>query len=143
MVVTALNNAAAASSSALRAVPQKTVGKDEFLKLFVTQLKNQDPLNPMDSAGFTAQLAQFSSLEQLTNLNDGMKSLLLSQNSLQNALSANLIGKQVGFQGQDASGGAGAMQYGVVTGITFDADKTWFVVDGATKIAPGVIKEIR
>ena len=143
MGVTALNYATAAATAVPNTASKNTVTKDEFLKLFVTQLKNQDPLNPMDSAGFTAQLAQFSSLEQLTNLNDGMKSLLLSQNSLQNALSANLIGKQVGFQVQDASGGAGAMQYGTVTGITFDADKTWFVVDGATKIAPGVIKEIR
>ncbi|MHB1011852.1 MAG: flagellar hook assembly protein FlgD [Desulfobacteria bacterium] len=143
MDVTALNNATAASSSAPQAASQKTVGKDEFLKLFVTQLKFQDPLKPMDSTGFTTQLAQFSSLEQLTNLNDGMKSLLLSQNSLQNALSANLIGKQAGFQEKDASGAAGAMRYGTVTGITFDAGTTWFVVDGAKKLAPGDIKEIR
>ena len=142
MDLSALNNGTAAASPA-RAVPQKTVGKDEFLRLFVTQLKFQDPLSPMDSTGFTTQLAQFSSLEQLTNLNDGMKSLLLSQNSLQNSLSADLIGKRVGFLAQDASGGAGTMQYGTVTGITFDADKTWFVVDGSTKVAPGAIKEIR
>jgi flagellar basal-body rod modification protein FlgD len=140
MNVTALNNATAASSSPPLAAAQKTVSKDEFLRLFVTQLKFQDPLNPMDSAGFTTQLAQFSSLEQLTNLNDGMKSLLLTQNSLQNAFSANLIGKQVGFQGKDASG---AMQYGTLTGITFDAGTTSFVIDGSTKIAPGDIKEIR
>jgi flagellar basal-body rod modification protein FlgD len=143
MNVTALNSATAASSSVPNAASQKTVGKDEFLRLFVTQLKFQDPLSPMDSTGFTTQLAQFSSLEQLTNLNDGMRSLLLSQNSLQNALSASLIGKQVGFHGQDASGSDGPIRYGTVTGITFDADKTWFVVDGATRIAPGVIKEIR
>jgi flagellar basal-body rod modification protein FlgD len=101
MDVTALNTPTAAAT-APQAASQKTVGKDEFLRLFVTQLKYQDPLSPMDSTGFTTQLAQFSSLEQLTNLNDGMKSLL-----------------------------------------TFDADKTWFVVDGATKLAPGAIKEIR
>ncbi|OIP35401.1 MAG: hypothetical protein AUK27_04450 [Deltaproteobacteria bacterium CG2_30_66_27] len=142
MNVTGLNNATAALSPAPKAASQKTVGKDEFLRLFVTQLKYQDPLSPMDSAGFTTQLAQFSSLEQLTNLNDGMKSLLLSQNSLQNAISADLIGKRVGFEGQDA-GGASAILYGMVTGINFDADKAWFIVDGATKVAPGAIKEIR
>lgn len=142
MDVTGLSNATAASS-AVQAASQKTVTKDEFLKLFVTQLKYQDPMNPMDSAGFTTQLAQFSSLEQLTNINDGMKSLLLSQNSLQNALSANLIGKQVGFQVADASGAAGTIRYGTVTGIAFDAGATSFVVDGATKIAPGDIKVIR
>jgi flagellar basal-body rod modification protein FlgD len=142
MDVSASNNATT-TSNARQTATQKTVGKDEFLRLFVTQLKYQDPLSPMDSAGFTTQLAQFSSLEQLTNLNSGMNSLLLSQNSLQNALSANLIGKQVGYLGKDASGAVGPMKYGTVTGITFDGGGTSFVIDGAAKIAPGDIKEIR
>ena len=43
-------------------------GKDEFLKLLVTQLQNQDPMSPMDDTDFMAQMAQFSSLEQMTNL---------------------------------------------------------------------------
>jgi flagellar basal-body rod modification protein FlgD len=45
------------------------VDKSEFLQLLITQLQNQDPLNPLDSANFSAQLAQFSSLEQLTQIN--------------------------------------------------------------------------
>ncbi|HEX7519746.1 MAG TPA: flagellar hook capping FlgD N-terminal domain-containing protein [Candidatus Deferrimicrobium sp.] len=143
MSVTALNNATVATTAVPTTASNNTVTKDEFLKLFVTQLKYQDPLSPMDSTGFTTQLAQFSSLEQLTNLNDGMKSLLLSQNSLQNSLSANLIGKRVGFQVKDASGNAGAMQHGTVTGIAFNAGNTTFVVDGSTKIAPGDIQEIQ
>ena len=48
------------------------LGKDDFLRLLVTQLQYQDPLNPADSAQFTAQLAQFSSLEQLGNINDNI-----------------------------------------------------------------------
>ena len=49
--------------------------KDDFLLLLVAQLKAQDPLKPMDSTQFTAQLAQFSSLEQLYNVNDNLEYL--------------------------------------------------------------------
>lgn len=143
MSVSALNSAADGASSAAAATTQKIVGKDEFLKLFVTQLKFQDPLNPMDSTGFTSQLAQFSSLEQLTNISDGMKSLLSSQNSLQNALITGMIGKRVGYAESYAADGTATMKYGTVTGVSFDSDKTWFVVDGATKVALGDIKEIQ
>jgi len=51
------------------------MGKDDFLKLLMTQLKHQDPLNPMDQKDFSAQLAQFSSLEQLSNIGSGIKDL--------------------------------------------------------------------
>jgi len=61
------------------------LGKDDFLKLLVTQLKNQDPLNPMDDREFIAQLAQFSTLEQMQNMNSSF-----------NAVRAiNLIGKNI------------------------------------------------
>ena len=51
------------------------VTKDEFLKLLVAQLKNQDPMNPVDNQQFLAQLATFSSLEQLISINDGITGL--------------------------------------------------------------------
>ena len=54
---------------------ENEMGRDTFLTLLVAQLKHQDPLNPMQSAEFTAQLAQFSSLEQLFNINDNLKVL--------------------------------------------------------------------
>ena len=49
------------------------LGKDEFLKLLVTQLQNQDPLNPQDDTQFISQLAQFSALEQMTNMSYDVK----------------------------------------------------------------------
>lgn len=79
------------------------VGKDDFLKLLVTQLQNQDPLNPMDSTEFTAQLAQFTSLEQMTNMNESLKSLLLYQASINNSQAVNFIGNDVVGKGNTVS----------------------------------------
>ena len=71
------------------------MGKDAFLKLLVTQLENQDPLNPMDNTDFVAQLAQFSSLEGLQNINSTMTWMANSVTSLQDFGSASLIGRVV------------------------------------------------
>lgn len=79
--------------------PLKILGKEDFLRLFTTQLRYQNPINPMDSTEFTSQLAQFSSLEQLFNIGSQLKDLLLYQNSLQNTLTANLIGKEIKYEG--------------------------------------------
>jgi flagellar basal-body rod modification protein FlgD len=87
------------SSGTTTTTARTDVGKDEFLTMLVAQLQNQDPMNPMDSQQFAAQLAQFSSLEQLTQLNDLMEQdLQMSQvNALigQTQFSASLMGKTV------------------------------------------------
>jgi flagellar basal-body rod modification protein FlgD len=98
MDITGITNSSAGNKTTSTA-PIKTLGKDEFLRLLTTQLKAQNPLNPMDSTGFTAQLAQFSSLEQLTNINTGLTNMLSSQNSLQNTMTAGLLGKKVKADG--------------------------------------------
>jgi len=72
----------------------KSVGKDEFMKLLLAQLKNQDPLKPMDGTDFAAQLAQFSSLEQLQNLNNTLATQGVNQMTLGYAQSVNMIGKE-------------------------------------------------
>ncbi len=86
---------AAATASAAAAGASRSMGKDAFLRLLVTQLQNQNPLNPADSTEFTAQLAQFSSLEQLSNINQNLETLNLFQASINNAQAVSLIGKQV------------------------------------------------
>jgi flagellar basal-body rod modification protein FlgD len=85
--------------------PKGVMGKDDFMKLMIEQLKYQDPLNPMESQEFAAQLAQFSSLEQLSNLNSAVNesinaNYLLTQ-SINNTLTATLIGKEVKFAGNE------------------------------------------
>ncbi|RMG70530.1 MAG: hypothetical protein D6710_07175 [Nitrospirae bacterium] len=77
-----------------------TVTRDEFLRLFTTQLRYQDPLNPLESKEFTAQLAQFSSLEQLININDNINGLKDYQKTLNQAFSTNLIGRSVRAEGE-------------------------------------------
>lgn len=68
------------------------LGESDFLNLLIAQLKNQDPLNPVKDTEFIAQLANFSSLQQMTGMNANMASLLAQQNYTN---AANMIGKQV------------------------------------------------
>jgi flagellar basal-body rod modification protein FlgD len=56
--------------------PKRTLDKDDFLKLLVTQLSHQDPTQPMEDREFIAQMAQFSALEQITNLNKEFSSVM-------------------------------------------------------------------
>ncbi len=89
---------------------QQSLGKDDFLKLLITQLSNQDPTSPMDNTQFISQMAQFSSLEQITNMNAEfakMNSMLVSSNGV------NTIGKTVDINLGDAN------TSGVVEAVTF------------------------
>jgi flagellar basal-body rod modification protein FlgD len=82
----------------------KTVmGKDDFLSLLVAQLQHQDPLNPSDSTEFTAQLAQFSSLEQLQNVNDTLAGFEVYQSTANNIQASSFIGKTVTASGDTLS----------------------------------------
>lgn len=102
---------------------KSTMGKDDFLKLMIEQLKNQDPLNPMDGSEYAAQLAQFSSLEQLSNLNSAVQESMnanyqLTQ-SINNSLMAAMVGKEVKVAGQVIQA---AGQDSVSLGYTLPAD---------------------
>lgn len=75
------------------------LGQQEFLQLLVAQMRNQDPINPLDGAEFASQLAQFNSVEQLISVNNGLSKLQNSQelmsSSLTNSMAASLTGKHV------------------------------------------------
>lgn len=73
----------------------QALGKDAFLQLLVTQLKNQNPLDPQDNSEFVAQLAQFSSLEGITTLNDTVSGLASSYSSSQALQASSLVGRSV------------------------------------------------
>ena len=98
MITNEIDSSAAGGSP--RSVSRSNVlDKDAFLHLLVTQLQHQDPLNPTDSVEFTAQLAQFSSLEQLGNVNTNLGDLKNFQASLNNSQTVSLIGKSITADG--------------------------------------------
>jgi len=104
--------AAAATTTTAAAAKSKTLGQSDFLSLLVAQLKNQDPLNPSDPTQFTAQLAQYSQLEQLFNLNDSMGNLTTAQTNSERLSSLSLIGQDVVVQGSDFTLGKTSTQLG-------------------------------
>jgi len=73
----------------------EALGKNDFLNLLVAQLENQDPLNPSKPTEFTAQLAQYSSLEQLQNINSSMEALDSVKGEFERMSALSLIGKNV------------------------------------------------
>jgi len=75
MAISTIGSSAAATTAATTGKKANELGKDDFLKLLITQLSNQDPMKPMDDTQFIAQLAQFSSLEQMQQVNSGLGSI--------------------------------------------------------------------
>lgn len=104
----------------------KLIGKDDFFKMLIAQLKNQDPMNPAQGSEFAAQLAQFASLEQLTNLNTALASQNLNYMTLVNAQSVNLIGKEVTARNGDVE----TTITGQVSAVSFKDKTIYLTVNG-------------
>lgn len=111
------------------------MGQNEFLKLLITELQYQDPLQPMDNRDFIAQMAQFSALEQATQMNRQIGQLL--EHSSQSDL-YNMLGKEVVYYSP-----VNYNQYsGVVEEILMAEDKTMLIVNG-NPVSPEQILSIR
>ena len=96
-VTSSTTTAAPSSAGALSAINRtNTLGKDAFLKLLVAQLKHQDPQNPADSSQMAAQLAQFTSVEQLTNISKTLDSQSTSQAALIQQVAAGAASGNIG-----------------------------------------------
>ncbi|MBW2608185.1 MAG: hypothetical protein JRD05_11180 [Deltaproteobacteria bacterium] len=110
----------ASNSNTSGVTPSKdsALGKDDFLNLLVAQLQNQDPLSPLDSTAFTSQLAQFSSLEQLSNVNENLEYLQMYQASINNAQAVSFIGKNI-----DAFGKSIKLESGANEDIHFELNR--------------------
>ncbi|MFD6438713.1 flagellar hook assembly protein FlgD [Peribacillus sp. NPDC060186] len=122
-----------------------SLGKDDFLKLLLTQLQNQDPSSPMDNTEFIAQMATFSSLEQMMNIGSQIDELigLNQQNSLMNYNS--FVGKEVTWHKMDESGEDLAIEEGagIVESIQYKGDDVYFIIEDGTKLQPANISAMK
>lgn len=107
----------------------QTMGKDQFLKLLITEMQHQDPTNPMQDREFIAQMAQFSSLEQMVNFNAGMNKLIGNMNFQQ---SFDLLGKNVEITATDKVDDQGNPEIikGMVSSIKRNEQDTMVTVNG-------------
>ncbi|MGF7048746.1 flagellar basal-body rod modification protein FlgD [Paenibacillus sp. DS2015] len=92
----------------------QTMGKDQFLKIMITQLQNQDPTQPLEDKEFIAQMAQFTSVEQLMNISTQLSALNQSLGSV-----SGLIGAKVSWvvDGDQSTGGSSQINSGIVNSI--------------------------
>ncbi|MBR5912847.1 MAG: flagellar biosynthesis protein FlgD [Selenomonadaceae bacterium] len=130
-------DAAAYAASKTDEKKSNDLDKNAFLKLLITQLENQDPLDPQDNSEFVAQMAQFSSLEQMTNMNDALGKINTLVSNMDTSVLvgqlSSMIGKGIDWEEQvqttDDKGELTLIpetKSGIITGVT--------VADGNTRV---------
>lgn len=137
-VTTALKSTKSDEKSVADALGGDALGKDEFLQLLVLQMQSQDPLSPTDNTEMIAQLAQFSALEQMQNLNESFELLSGNVDQLNFISASNMVGKQV--TGIDVSGDE---LTGVVDSVSMEDGIVYLLIDDNVMSMAGVteIKE--
>src|SRR3954451_17903201 len=125
--IPSLNSDPAAATQAAKSGANSAMGKDQFLRLFVAQLQHQDPMSPMQDSDFMGQMAQFSTLEQVSNL--------ANANAMSNAIG--LIGRTVTYKDDD-----GTLQTGAVEKVASLDGKPSLTVGGTAGVAPSSISQV-
>jgi flagellar basal-body rod modification protein FlgD len=123
-ISTSSTTAGAGTTSAAPTNPMASLGKDDFLQLLVTQLKYQDPMQPTDNSQFMAQMAQFSTVEGITNL----------ESTLTTLQGVGLIGKQITYTADD-----GSTKSDVATSVSMKGGTYAVTVGGGDTIDPSKI----
>ena len=126
-----INAFTGAAPEKLARVPMKILGQDEFLKLLVVQMRNQDPLKPVSDTEFIAQMAQFSNLEQTKEMSGDIAKL--RQSSAFNQATA-LMGKQVRLLSDEDT-----FTKGIVTDLTVKDGEVSLIVNGKTYVLGQVV----
>ena len=132
--LTSASTAGSPSTTAKSGGP--TLGKDDFLKLLVGQMRYQDPMAPSDSQQWMGQMAQFTEVEQVTNIASSNTQIV---NSLNRSGTLSLIGRTVTYTGPDGSDVTGQVQQVDMAG---DGNAT-LTVDGVGGIDSGSVTQVR
>ncbi|OUL06637.1 flagellar hook assembly protein FlgD [Bacillus spizizenii] len=107
-----------------------SLGKDEFLKILMTQVQNQDPLNPVDDKEFISQMATFSSLEQMMNMNKTMTQFVENQDPFTSYV--DWLGKEVSW----TDGQSTTDKTGTVSSVKHSKGNYYLILDDGTEINP-------
>ena len=131
---TSATTGSSGTGNAITNAVESDLGKDAFLQLLVTQMQYQDPLNPVDNTEMIAQLAQFSSLEQMQNLNTGFNTLSGNIDQLNFLSASNMLGKEVSGITTD-----GTLVEGTVERVQLNGSLVYLTVDGELLSMAGVL----
>jgi flagellar basal-body rod modification protein FlgD len=126
---TSLLNATAIGTAQTPQQPSAELGKDDFLKLLVGQLQHQDPMEPLKDQEFMGQLAQFSQLEQMSNV----------ASTLQADRAFALIGREVAYDDK----ATGALVTGTVEKVVIDKGQPTLTIGGKAGIKTDAIREVQ
>lgn len=123
------------------------LGKDDFLKILITQLQNQDPTSPMDDKEFIAQMAQFSSLEQMSNIATSMNNLTAITQQSQLIQFNSFVGKTVTWHKASKEldeAGKPIVNTGTekVVKVQYDGAEAKFVLESGKVISASNISEV-
>jgi flagellar basal-body rod modification protein FlgD len=103
MTTSGINTATATGTATNPTAKKNSLDQADFLKIFVTQLKFQDPLQPLDNYQMASQMSQFSMVQSLNSMTEAMKSMESSQATVNNLQAASLVGKKVEVMGNTLS----------------------------------------
>jgi len=118
MTTSAINATTTTGTSTNPTSKKSTLNQADFLNIFVTQLKYQDPLQPMDNSQMASQMAQFSMVQSLNDMSASLKSMESSQTAVNNLQAAALVGKKV-----EVKGSALSLSQGTASEGSYQLDK--------------------
>lgn len=120
------------------------LGKDDFLKILMTQLQNQDPMNPMQDKDFIAQMATFSTLEQITNMGKSIDRFVQAEQQNKMISYSQFVGKEISWHKAETENGTEVVKEGTgkVATVQFKEDNVVFVLEDGTLLEPANISQL-